>query len=304
MRRRDALRVLAGLGALSLMPGAALARKGGPKAEAKGQGKAGGRDTAKPSWREGKQLVVVLLQGGPDGLSMVAPTADPLYAVLRPTTALAAEAGTDLGNGFRLHPALTLLAPLYARKQLAVIPACAMPGQGATHAAALADFAAGAAGWLGRLALALGGERSQMVVASQSAAYDGAPHYAMLAPGRGESLPGLPVEDQTLFDAAGKLYAQTGGSLGKAFAAGREARQDLLAKLLEESRRAAAGAVAAPHFAEFGPRLGKELARRRDAALGFVAVGGFDTHSGQGAAKGYLADRLRDLGQGLAGMLA
>jgi uncharacterized protein (DUF1501 family) len=319
VRRRDALRVLAGLGALSLVPGAALAKKADRKAESKGdaksEAKAGGRETAKPSWREGKQLVVVLLQGGPDGLSMVAPTADPLYAVLRPTTALPAEAGTDLGGGFRLHPALTLLAPLYARKQLAVIPACAMPGQGATHAAALADFAAGApaaqrkgkagaAGWLGRLARALGGERSQMVVASQSEAYDGAPHYAMLAPGRGESLPGLPVEDQTLFDAAGKLYAQTGGSLGKAFAAGREARQDLLAKLLEESRRAAAGAVPAPHFAEFGPRLGKELARRRDAALGFVAVGGFDTHSGQGAAKGYLADRLRDLGQGLAGMLA
>ena len=44
--------------------------------------------------------------------------------------------------------------------------------------------------------------------------------------------------------------------------------------------------------------------QRRDAALGFVAVGGFDTHSGQGAAKGYLADRLRETGQGLAGLLA
>ena len=46
MRRRDALRVLAGLGALSLIPGAALARKGGNKAEAKGEGKAGGREPA------------------------------------------------------------------------------------------------------------------------------------------------------------------------------------------------------------------------------------------------------------------
>ena len=105
MRRRDALRVLAGLGALSLVPGAALAKKADRKAETKGdaksEAKAGGREPAKPSWREGKQLVVVLLQGGPDGLSMAAPTADPLYAVLRPTTALAAEAGTDLGVGCR-----------------------------------------------------------------------------------------------------------------------------------------------------------------------------------------------------------
>jgi uncharacterized protein (DUF1501 family) len=319
VRRRDVLRLLAGLGALGLSPAVALAKKGGGKAEAKAdgksEGKTGGREPAKSSWREGKQLVVVLLQGGPDGLSVAAPVGDPLYVALRPTTALAPGSGADLGSGFMLHPALAALAPLYASKKLAVIPACAMPGQGATHAAALADFAAGApapqrkgkagaTGWLGRLALALGGERSQMVVACQSKAYEGAPHYAMLAPGRGESLPGLPVEDQTLFEAAGKLYGQAGGSLAKAFAAGREARQDQLARLLEESRLAAAGAIPAPHFAEFGLRLGKELAHRRDAALGFVAVAGFDTHSGQGAAKGYLADRLRETGQGLAGLLA
>lgn len=304
-----------------------MARKGGKsgredasgreaKAAAKNRDEAKGREPAKAPWRAGKQLVVVLLAGGPDGLSVAAPVADPLYPFLRPTTALPADCGgLDLGGGFLLHPALAPLAPLYAQKRLAVIPACAMPGQGATHAAALADFAAGApagqgkgrgtkSGWLGRLALALGGERSQMVVASQSPAYAGAPHYAMIAPGRGESLPGLPVEDQTLFEGASRLYAETGGALGKAFAAGREARQDALAKLLEESRRAAAEAIPAPHFADFGQRFGRELARRRDAALAFLAVGGFDTHSGQGSAKGYLADRLRETGQGLAGLLA
>ena len=319
------LRWLAGLGVISLAPGQALARKSGKsrreeksdhegKTKAEGAGKS--RESAKAPWRTGKQLVVVLLKGGPDGLAVAAPVADPLYPFLRPTTALTADCGgLDLGAGFLLHPALASLAPLYAQKRLAVIPACAMPGQGATHAAALADFAAGApagqvkgkdgkAGWLGRLALALGGERSQMLVASQSPAYANAPHYTMIAPGRGESLPGLPVDDQTLFEGAGRLYAASGGALGKAFAVGREARQDQLAKLLEESRRAAAEAIPAPHFAEFGQRFGRELAKRRDAALGFVAVGGFDTHSGQGAVKGYLADRLRETGQGLAGLLA
>jgi uncharacterized protein (DUF1501 family) len=321
VRRRDVLRWLAGVGALGLVPGQALARKGGrsgredaPARQGREGGSGKGREPFKPSWRAGKQLVVVLLQGGPDGLSVAAPVADPLYPCLRPTTSLPAGCGgVDLGNGFVLHPALSALAPAYARKQLAVVPACAMPGQGATHAAALADFAAGApgaagkggkSGWLGRLALALGGEGSQMLVASQSGAYAGAPHYTMIAPGRGESLPELAVEDQALFAAAAKLYAETGGSLGKAFAAGREARQETLAKLLEEARRAAAGAIPAPQFAAFGQRFGRELAKRRDAALGFVAVGGFDTHSSQGAARGYLADRLGETGQGLAGMLA
>jgi len=35
--------------------------------------------------------------------------------------------------------------------------------------------------------------------------------------------------------------------------------------------------------------------------LGFVDVGGWDTHVNQGGATGYLADRLSELGRGLAG---
>lgn len=52
---------------------------------------------------------------------------------------------------------------------------------------------------------------------------------------------------------------------------------------------------------------GFELEARRIArlmreryALGFVDVGGWDTHVGQGAATGYLASRLDELGRGLA----
>ncbi len=305
MRRRDVLRFLAALGCLGGFPaGEALARRPTGK---HASGRDGG-EPARPSWRTGKQLVVVLLQGGPDGLSVAAPTADPLYAYLRPTTALPRDCGgQDLGEGFSLHPALAALAPHYAQKRLAVIPACAMPGVPASHAGALADFARGApggsrearGGWLGRLALALGGGSSQMLVAVRSDAYEGAPHYNMIAPGRGPSLPPLPVEDQEVFEAAAKLFSGR-EPLARPFAAGREARQDALARVLEESRRASAGAIPAPAFPEFAERFGRELARRRDAALAYLAVGGFDTHSGQGGVKGYLADRLRETAEGLS----
>jgi len=40
---------------------------------------------------------------------------------------------------------------------------------------------------------------------------------------------------------------------------------------------------------------------REQFNLGFVDVGGWDTHVNQGAATGYLADRLGELGRGLAG---
>ena len=53
---------------------------------------------------------------------------------------------------------------------------------------------------------------------------------------------------------------------------------------------------------------GFELSARRIALLmkggynlGFVDVGGWDTHVNQGGATGYLADRLSELGRGLAG---
>uniref|UniRef100_I2Q6Q5 DUF1501 domain-containing protein n=1 Tax=Desulfovibrio sp. U5L TaxID=596152 RepID=I2Q6Q5_9BACT len=309
MRRREVLEFLAGLGLAGLFgpAGVVAARhgRGGKAREAKPAGKGG--EAGKPSWRAGQQLVVVLLQGGPDGLSMAAPVSDPLYRYLRPTTGLAPDCGgPDLGRGFVFHPAMAALAPYYAKKNLAVIPACGLAGVPAVHAGAMAAFARGGAGqgkggWLGRLSLALGGGAGQMLVASQSEAYAGAPHYNMIAPGRGPSLPGLPVEDQTLFEAEARLFSGK-EPLARPFMAGREARQDLLAKLLEESRRAAAGAIPAPAFPEFAERFGRELAKRRDAALAFVAVGGFDTHSGQGGAKGYLADRLGDAAQGLANL--
>lgn len=306
VRRREVLRVLAGLGLVGLIaPGRVLAarRHGSGGRSGKAASKAEGRS----SWRTGKQLVVVFLQGGPDGLSIAAPTADPLYRALRPTTALAADGGgLDLGRGFRLHPAMAALQPFYAQKKLAVIPACGLAGVPAQHGPAQAACARGAAdrtggrtGWLGRLSLALGGASGQMLIASTSAMYDGAPHYNMIAPGRGPALPGLPVEDQTLYDAVARLYAGR-EPLAKAFAKGREDRQDALARLLEEARKASAGAIPAPAFPEFAEHFGRELSRRRDAALAYLAVGGFDTHSAQGGAKGYLADRLRETATGLA----
>ena len=93
-----------------------------------------------------------------------------------------------------------------------------------------------------------------MLVASQSDIYAGAPHYNMIAPGRGPALPGLPVEDQDLYDAVSRLYAGK-EALAKTFAKGREDRQDALAKVLAESVKASAGAIPAPAFPEFAERF-------------------------------------------------
>ncbi len=296
------------MGALGLAgPGAALARR---------RGRAGSREPAakaeptRPAGRGGKRLVVLLLQGGPDGLAVAAPTSDPLYAYLRPQTAiLPGSGGLELGDGFLLHPALSPLFPFWKKGRLAVIPACGLVGAATEHGAARADFAYGAptqgktpkAGWLGRLALALGGAKAQMLTGALSPILGGAPHYKLVSAGRGPSLPPLADANRPLFEAASRLFSGR-DPLDAAVAAGGKSRREGLARFLAESRQAAAGAVAAPTFARFGERFGRELADRRDVALSFLAVGGFDTHVGQGAAKGYLADRLAETAAGLAGL--
>lgn len=305
------LRWLAALGALALAdPGLVLARRK-TSSQKRSKGRSGGKSVATGLGRPGKRLLVILLQGGPDGLSLAVPVADPLYPALRPTTAILPGKDTlDLGDGFVLHPALAPLFPLWKQKQLAVIPACGLPGVPPEHQAALASFATGVlaknlprkSSWLGRLSLALGGDKAQMLVGSLSPAFVGAPHYKLIAPGRGPALPPLVPEDQTLFGIESRLF--TGRTaLDTAFATGRKARIAAVGKLLAESRLSGTGAVPAPTFARYAERFGRALAARRDAPLGFVAVSGFDTHVGQGAAKGYLADRLGETAAGLAGLL-
>ncbi|WP_439955551.1 hypothetical protein, partial [Klebsiella pneumoniae] len=62
---------------------------------------------------------------------------------------------------------------------------------------------------------------------------------------------------------------------------------------------ASRGAVSAKGFELSARRIGRLM--REQFNLGFVDVGGWDTHVNQGAANGYLADRLSELGRGIAG---
>ena len=78
-----------------------------------------------------KRLVVVLLRGAVDGLSVVIPYAEDGYYQSRPTIAIArpgaAEGGLALDANFALHPALANLMPLWNEKQLAFVHAAGSP---------------------------------------------------------------------------------------------------------------------------------------------------------------------------------
>lgn len=72
------------------------------------------------------RLVVVILRGAMDGLDVVQPLADPLFARYRPT--LGQETGaTPLDGYFALHAALGGLMPLWQKGELAVVHATSTP---------------------------------------------------------------------------------------------------------------------------------------------------------------------------------
>ena len=89
-----------------------------------------------------------------------------------------------------------------------------------------------------------------------------------------------------------------GSSLGTSVAEGFELRNALGRELATEMEQAGRQAISAKGFELEAIRIAHLMQERY--RLGFVDVGGWDTHVGQGGAQGYLANRFDELGRGLA----
>jgi uncharacterized protein (DUF1501 family) len=96
------------------------------------------------------------------------------------------------------------------------------------------------------------------------------------------------------------MYRHT--SLGTQVNDGFDVRNQVLQAMAEEMDAASRNAITAKGFELEAQRIGKLMADRFD--VGFVDIGGWDTHVGQGAATGYLAGRFAELGRGLAAIAA
>lgn len=265
--------------------------------------------------RSGKVLVTLFLRGAADGLSLVAPTFESRYAALRPNLALK-RAGQDGGvlpleGGFGLHPALAALHPLYREGSLGIVHAVGSPHATRSHFDAQDFLESGTPGvkstrdgWLNRALSVTRGE--------------GSPFRAVaFAPTLPRSLageaPAVALSSLSDFDLrAGQqgagastsfesLYGDAvDAALKNAGAETFEALRTLRGKGVP-SLPVANGAVypASP----LGRRF-REIAQlvRGDVGLeaAFTDASGWDTHAGQGAAQGQLANRLLDLGNTLA----
>ncbi len=275
-----------------------------------------------------KRLVVIFLRGAVDGLNIVVPYADPGYYRARSSIAIArpgSEGGAlDLDGRFGLHPALSSLMPFWQSGKLAFVHASGSNDATRSHFDAQDFMESGTPGrkstpdgWLNRLLGNLptkSGEaapptRAVSVGAVLPRIYAGNNPVANIANGNSATKPTM-LDSPGISNAFDKLYSND-DNLSRAYQASRQAHVEVMDSLdgpsmdgamQAEMQSANNGAPLPNGFPDDAARLGTLMRNDSRVQLAFMALGGWDTHANQGAAKGQLANRLNRLGQGLTAL--
>ncbi len=255
------------------------------------------------------RLLVVFLRGAYDAANLLVPTGSSFYYEARPNIAIAKTAALTLEDGWGLAPAVAdSVHPLWLKGQAAFVPFAGTHDTTRSHfetqdhiELGLADDGARdfRSGFMNRLAGVLGASAPASSRLEAMAFTDQVPLIL-----RGS----LPVANQALRDlgkpainaaqarAITAMYADT--RLAGAVSGGFEVREEVSREMAGEMEAASRGAIAAKGFALEARRVARLMRER--VALGFIDVVGWDTHVGEGGATGQLANRLGELGRGLA----
>ncbi len=258
------------------------------------------------------RLLVVFLRGAYDAANVIVPIGSDFYYQARPKLAIAkpstgsANAGLEaaaLDSDWGLHPALRdALLPLWQKKEIAFIPFAGTDDLTRSHFETQDTIELGQpihatrnyqSGFMARLAAAL--TRTRPISFTNQ--------LPLIFHGEGAPIPnvalnnvGKPAIDERMMGLIGEMYKDD--ALAAAVAEGFHARDDVYRSISKESDMANRGAVSPKGFELSGRRIARVM--KSGYNLGFVDVGGWDTHINQGAASGYLANRLSELGRGLA----
>ena len=268
----------------------------------------GGRVWAAPA-AAGTRLLVVFLRGGYDATNVLVPISSDFYYAARPTLAIARPdpanplAALPLDADWGLHPALKdSILPLWAKGQVAFVPFAGTDDLTRSHFETQDTIELGQpiqgsrnfnSGFMNRLSRTLAPDRAMAFTDQVPLIFRGeaeVPNMALNAVGK----PGVDDRQAALIQGMYK-----GETLAPAVTEAFQVRDEVYQSISAEMTAASRGAVSPKGFELSARRIGRLM--KTDFNLGFVDVGGWDTHVNQGAAKGYLADRLGELGAGLAG---
>jgi len=255
------------------------------------------------------RFLLVFLRGGYDCNNLLVPYSSDFYYESRPTLAIAkpdpynTNSAIGLTNEWGLNPVLRdSIYPLWQKRQVAFVPFAGTDDLSRSHFETQDNIESGEAsgmrsdyrsGFLARLS-------GQMTSVPSIAFTDALP---LSFQGSGRDIPNISLRGNTkpVFDdrqasiLAGMYH---GTALASAASDGLELRQSVSKELQDEMMKANRGAANAKNFADETQRIATMM--RDQYRLGFVDVGGWDTHVNQGSTTGQLANNLSNLGKGLA----
>ena len=219
-----------------------------------------------------------------------------------PTWRFAKTAALGLTSDWGLHPALAdSIYPLWQKKQVAFVPFAGTDDTSRSHFETQDTIELGQpvqgtrnyqSGFLSRTAAALSGSTPIAFTTTLPLSFRGPkpiPNIALCFTGK----PGVQGKNADLIEA---MYQ--GQDLAPAVAEGFKVQDQVYQTISAEMQAANRDAVSPKGFELSAQRIG--ILMKNQFNLGFVDVGGWDTHVNQGGADGYLAGRIGELGRGLA----
>jgi uncharacterized protein (DUF1501 family) len=251
------------------------------------------------------RFLLVFLRGGYDCANLLVPYASSYYYEMRPNIAIAATGDSGalkLDSDWALTPALRdSIFPMVERREIAFIPFAGTDDVSRSHFETQDDIECGEAygsrhdyrsGFMARLAASLNGSKAIAFTDTLPLAFRGGGDIPNIALGAAPKA----VLDERQAAAIEQMY--TGHHLQAAVAEGLGLRERISQHFAKEMQLASRGAVSTHGFEAQARRVAQLM--RDEFRIGFVDVGGWDTHVSQGGAQGVLANNLANLGRGLA----
>jgi uncharacterized protein (DUF1501 family) len=250
------------------------------------------------------RFLLVFLRGGYDCANVVIPYSSSYYYETRPNIAVPKEGIVELDSNWALTPALSnSIAPLYKNRQALFIPFAGTDDLSRSHfetqdSIELGQPLQGAhdlrSGFLARLATVVNGAEPISFTDSLPVCFRGdkdIPNISLKGAGK-------PVFDQRQAAILSDMYA--GHPLQAKVIDGLELRQEVGRTLEMQMKEASRDAISPKGFELEARRIGRLM--RDQYRIGFIDVGGWDTHVNEGAAQGALANNIESLGRGLAAL--
>ena len=259
----------------------------------------------------GPRFLLVFLRGGYDSTNLLIPYSSSYYYEARPNIAIAkpdAASGTGalaLNADWALAPAVReTIGALYSQRQAAFVPFAGTDDLSRSHFETQDSIELGQptggtrnyrSGLLGRLSDTLVGSADANLSIAFTDALPLSFEGAAIVPNLSLKNVGKPSFDDRQARILSDMYA--GHHLEAAVSSGLELRHEVAQEMADEMTAANRNAINTKGFELEAERMGRLM--RDKYRIGFIDVGGWDTHVGEGAAQGTLATNLGSLGRGL-----